>query len=177
MPTTKLQLPTISGNETADIPRDLNGLAKAIDDKAGTANGLATLGADGKVPGSQLNVDLSPIERELAAHQADDASHLQEGERVSWNAKETPAGAQAKIERSAYSTTKSSKDAEGVFTVIEKRRKADDTLAARAVLSGGASPKYTTRTITYYESNGTTVAATHTFTLTYDADGLLVSEV
>lgn len=59
MATTKLGLPTITGNMTADVVRDLNGLAEAVDAKAGAASGLATLGADGKVPASQLNVSSS----------------------------------------------------------------------------------------------------------------------
>lgn len=72
---------------------------------------------------------------------------------------------------------KSDKDANGIYTTVTYRRKADDTIFATSVLSGGASPTYTTRTITYYELNGTTIRKTVTFTLTYDADGVLVSEV
>ncbi|WP_433943597.1 phage tail protein [Paenibacillus sp. SN-8-1] len=34
----------------------MNALAQAVDGKAGAANGIATLGADGKVPAGQLNV-------------------------------------------------------------------------------------------------------------------------
>lgn len=48
MATTKLQLPTITGNMTNNVPRDLNALAEAIDAKAGTAGGLARLNAAGK---------------------------------------------------------------------------------------------------------------------------------
>lgn len=59
MATTKLNLPTISGNMSADVVRDMNALAEAVDAKAGVASGLATLGADGKVPASQLNVSSS----------------------------------------------------------------------------------------------------------------------
>ncbi len=54
MPTTKLSLPTIAGNASADVVRDLNALANAVDDKAGVANGLATLDVDGKVPSTQV---------------------------------------------------------------------------------------------------------------------------
>ena len=56
MPTTKLNLPLIDGTNTADVVRDFNALANAVDNKAGASDGLATLGADGKVPASQLNV-------------------------------------------------------------------------------------------------------------------------
>lgn len=72
---------------------------------------------------------------------------------------------------------KSSKDANGIFTTLTYRRKSDDSLFATSVLSGGTSPNYTTRTITYYEQNGTTVRKTVTYALSYDTDGALVSEV
>ncbi|MGG3450173.1 phage tail protein [Domibacillus aminovorans] len=93
------------------------------------------------------------------------------------NGKESPAGVITKIEQTSFKKFKSSKDANGIFTTIEYRRKLDNTLAVRAVLSGGTSPKYTTRTITYYAANGTTVAKTEVFMLSYDADGVLMSEV
>ncbi|MMZ45458.1 Phage tail fiber repeat protein [compost metagenome] len=54
--TDKLSLPLIEPNMTADVPRDLNALAEAVDAKVGIAGGLAVLGADGKVPADQLNV-------------------------------------------------------------------------------------------------------------------------
>jgi hypothetical protein len=54
MPTTKLGLPTIAGNASADVVRDMNALASAVDDKAGVAEGLATLDATGKVPSTQV---------------------------------------------------------------------------------------------------------------------------
>ncbi|OGX78210.1 hypothetical protein A6395_13390 [Exiguobacterium sp. SH31] len=72
---------------------------------------------------------------------------------------------------------KSNKDSEGIYTTLTYRRKSDDSLFATSVLSGGTSPNYTTRTVTYYEPDGTTVRETLTYTLTYDADGSLVSEV
>ena len=56
MPTLKLNLPTIDNSKTADIVRDMNALAEAVDTVAGANSGLATLGSDGKVPSSQLNV-------------------------------------------------------------------------------------------------------------------------
>lgn len=80
------------------------------------------------------------------------------------------------VERLDYRTYKTNKDANGIFTTIEQRRN-DNTLAIRSVLSGGTSPLYTTRTITYYDTNGTTLLKTTTRTLTYDSDGALTSEV
>lgn len=51
MPTTKLNLPLISGNMSADVPRDLNALAQKIDDLAGVPGGHALLDENGKVIG------------------------------------------------------------------------------------------------------------------------------
>lgn len=51
MPTTKLNLPLISGNMSADVPRDLNALAQRIDDLAGVPGGHALLDENGKVIG------------------------------------------------------------------------------------------------------------------------------
>jgi len=55
MPATpKLGIPYPSLPDPADVPLDTGELATRIDDIAGTANGLATLGSDGKVPSGQL---------------------------------------------------------------------------------------------------------------------------
>ena len=55
MPTTpKLALPYPVPGDPADVPTDMGELAVAVDAKAASANGLATLGADGKVPAAQL---------------------------------------------------------------------------------------------------------------------------
>ncbi|WP_366936126.1 phage tail protein [uncultured Exiguobacterium sp.] len=74
-------------------------------------------------------------------------------------------------------TAKTNKDTNGIYKTITYRRKSDNSLFATSVLSGGTAPNYTTRTITYYESNGTTIRKTVTFALSYDSDGMLVSEV
>ncbi|WP_432421715.1 pyocin knob domain-containing protein [Paenibacillus peoriae] len=62
--TDKLGLPLIEPNMTADVPRDMNALAEAVDAKVGVAGGLAVLGADGKVPADQLNVK-DPVDASL----------------------------------------------------------------------------------------------------------------
>ncbi|MFK4304373.1 hypothetical protein ABH892_004513 [Paenibacillus sp. RC254] len=62
--TDKLDLPLIESNMTADVPRDMNALAEAVDAKVGVAGGLAVLGADGKVPADQLNVK-DPVDASL----------------------------------------------------------------------------------------------------------------
>lgn len=67
------------------------------------------------------------------------------------------------------------KDANGIYTELQYKRP-DGTLAKKSVLSGETSPKYTTRTVTYYKADGITVALTKTYTLTYSEDDL-TSEV
>ncbi|MGX2959371.1 hypothetical protein JNUCC23_08890 [Peribacillus sp. JNUCC 23] len=124
-----------------------------------------------------LDGRLDTLEDTVATHNADDIKHITDQERTNWNAKETPSGALKKVEQTSFKAVKSNKDTESIFTTIEYRRKSDNTLAALSVLSGGTSPNYTTRTVTYYAPNGTTVEKTDTFTLSYDADGDLISEV
>ena len=70
---------------------------------------------------------------------------------------------------------RSNKDANGVFATLEWKR-LDLTLQKKSVLSGGTSPKYTTRTVNYYENDGIAVKLTKVFTLTYTDDDL-TSEV
>lgn len=72
-------------------------------------------------------------------------------------------------------SSRSSKDANGIFTVVEQRRE-DGSLDTRSTLSGGTSPEYTTRTVELFASDGTTVLRTITFTLAYDVDGDFISE-
>ncbi len=116
------------------------------------------------------------LDEEVTSHKADGVSHITAQERTDWNAKETPDGARKKVEQTNFKVYKSGKDSNGIFTTVEYKRQ-DDTLAIKSVLSGGTSPNYTTRTITYYGLNGTTVEKTTIRTLTYDADGVLISEV
>ena len=68
------------------------------------------------------------------------------------------------------------KDSEGIFTELQWKR-SDDTLAIKSVLSGGTTPKYTTRTETYYDEDGETVLMAKIYTLSYDEDDDLISEV
>ena len=75
-----------------------------------------------------------------------------------------------------FNLYRSGKDSEDIYTILEWKRKSDNTLARKSVLSGGTSPEYTTRTVTYYAANGTTVVNTIIYTLTY-SDGELISEV
>lgn len=70
---------------------------------------------------------------------------------------------------------RSGKDANGIFTVVEEYRVGGNR-SLRSALSGGASPRYTTRTVTEYGTDGATVLRTTVYTLTYDADDALTSE-
>jgi hypothetical protein len=55
MPTTpKLAIPYPVPTDPADVPTDMQELASRVDAVAGSASGLATLGADGKIPAAQL---------------------------------------------------------------------------------------------------------------------------
>ncbi|MGO0058661.1 hypothetical protein ACTID9_01105 [Brevibacillus fluminis] len=77
-----------------------------------------------------------------------------------------------------FKKTKSSKDASGIYTVVEYRRIADNTLYMRSTLSNpDAKGNYQTDTRVFYKLDGATVDTTVTVTLTYDADGDLLSEV
>lgn len=82
-----------------------------------------------------------------------------------------------KMEQVKFRVIKKQKDYEGVFTVVEYRRKNDDTLAVKSVLSEGVSPTYYKRTVTFYDKNGTTILKTEIYHLSYDLDGDLISEV
>ena len=73
MATTNYSLPTITGDMTADVVRDLNALADAVDVAIKQAVGT---------------VDLSEIENainELREHVADNVRHITAKERESWN--------------------------------------------------------------------------------------------
>ena len=75
-----------------------------------------------------------------------------------------------------YTLERTNKDSEGIFTTITHKR-SDGTKILESVLSGGTSPSYTTRTITYFDTDGTTILSTEDYTLSYDIDGVLISEV
>lgn len=75
-----------------------------------------------------------------------------------------------------YSTFKTNKDENSIFVTVQVKRR-NGTLYLTSVLSGGNSPRYTTRTVTEYDYNGTTVVKTIKYNLSYDADDNLISEV
>jgi hypothetical protein len=154
------------------------------------------INADGTYPGGVQSVngqtgnvnltasDVGAVSQEdFDEHLADTTKHVTPAEKAAWNSAEANAKAYTDTAPEAmqrnlgnFNVYKSGKDSNGIFTVVEYKR-ANGTLYARSVLSGGTSPQYTTRTITYYATDGTTVLRTDTFTLTYDTDGDLISEV
>ncbi|MEG0612656.1 MAG: hypothetical protein RR486_09080 [Clostridium sp.] len=75
-----------------------------------------------------------------------------------------------------HKTYKSNKDSNGIFTRIELKR-LNDTILVVSILSGGISPRYTTRTETWYKEDGVAVESTKVYSMTYDADADVVSEV
>lgn len=65
----------------------------------------------------------------------------------------------------------------GVFKTIEWKTSAG-VLRKKSVLSGGTAPQFTTRTVTFYDQTGTIISSkTLTYTLSYDVDGDITSEV
>lgn len=109
------------------------------------------------------------LEQDLTAHADNNELHLQPGERKKWNDVSTVV--------SALKMIKSDKDANGTFTTVKTYRKADNTLYQESILSGGTSPNYTTRTVKTYDVDGISVVQQDVYTLTYDEDGTLISEV
>jgi len=81
----------------------------------------------------------------------------------------------AKLNPSIIRIKRSNPDAYGNYLQVDYYRK-NGTLFARSVLSGGTPPQYTTRTITIYDTDGTTVVDSYTFTITYNANGNPVDE-
>jgi hypothetical protein len=89
-----------------------------------------------------------------------------------------PAGPQGAAGESyeGYSVECSNKDASGIFTTIEFRD-VFGNLRKRSVLSGGTSPAYTTRTVTFFAADGVTQTGQRIYTITYDSDGDFLSEI
>lgn len=121
---------------------------------------------DGDVA-ANLAARITTLEQQLATHQAEYAQFktaIEKEVAELQNANE-------------LSVVKSGKDSEGIFTTVTYKRKSDNTIFAKSVLSGGTSPQYTTRTLTFYNADGITIKGTKIYTLSYDSDGDLVSEV
>jgi hypothetical protein len=84
---------------------------------------------------------------------------------------------QANINDLQYASMyRTAKDANDIYTSVEYKDASAKTIV-KSVLSGGTSPAYTTRTETWYQADGVTVAITKVYTLTYDAKGNVSSQV
>lgn len=75
-----------------------------------------------------------------------------------------------------YSIYKTNQDGNGVFTKVTYKR-VDGSIYKESELSNPVDGNYTTQTITYYQADGTTVDKTEVYTITYNADGDVESEV
>lgn len=75
-----------------------------------------------------------------------------------------------------YSTYKTNRDANGIFTTVTYKR-ANGTTYKVSELSNPVDGNYTTQTVTYYQADGVTVDRTEVYTITYNADGDVESEV
>ena len=75
-----------------------------------------------------------------------------------------------------YSTYKTNQDVNGIYTTVTYKR-ADGTIYKVSELSNAVDGNYTTQTVTYYQADGTTVDKTEVYTITYNADGDVESEV
>jgi len=73
-------------------------------------------------------------------------------------------GSTVSVEDSEYTLT--SMDGFGVYTIVSYYRD-DNTLWKKSTLSSGTAPFYTTQTVQFYATDGTTVTSTRTYTLTY----------
>jgi hypothetical protein len=72
-------------------------------------------------------------------------------------------------------TKKRSDKESGIFKTIEWLD-STNTLRKKSELSGGTAPQFTTRTVTFYDTDGTTVLNTVVYSLSYDGDGDLEEE-
>jgi len=78
--------------------------------------------------------------------------------------------------RARTTMARSDKDADDIFRTVSTSR-SDGTLLRESVLGPvGEGPEYPERTVTFYESDGTTVRDTIVYDLTYDVDGDVVDE-
>lgn len=78
--------------------------------------------------------------------------------------------------QSGLNSYASAVDSSGIYTVLSFKR-SDATLYMKSTLSGGTSPSYTTDTWQFYDTAGTTVMLTKTWTIAYDAGGKITSKV
>lgn len=83
--------------------------------------------------------------------------------------------ARSALDLGPFSVERSGRDANGIYVTLTWSRP-DTTTAITSVLSGGSTPEYALRTVTRYDTDGSTVVATDVYDLTY-SNGEIVSEV
>lgn len=75
------------------------------------------------------------------------------------------------------SINKTNEDANGKFTTVVWKNSAGITVKKSVLSNPNGDGYYLTRTLTLYEADGTTVMNTKVFSITYNADGVVTSEV
>ena len=86
-----MAFPQFDENMTADVPRDLNALAAAVEEALGTHESDAV-----KHITAEEREKWNAVKTSLEQHVADAVKHITAAERTAWNAKETTTGAQTK---------------------------------------------------------------------------------
>lgn len=76
-----------------------------------------------------------------------------------------------------YSTYKSNQDDNGIYTTVTYKRADGTTYKVSELSNADDNGNYTTQTITYYATDGSTVDKTEVYTITYNSDGDVESEV
>lgn len=114
---------------------------------------------------------------DLQSHINDTDVHLSQEKIDTWDAKETPSGAQKKIEQHFTKIKKSAKDEATESYKIAEERREDGTLLSRAtLLNADGEGKFQNRKHEWFAEDGMTVIKTITTTLYYDSDGVFVEE-
>lgn len=67
---------------------------------------------------------------------------------------------------------RSGKDSNNLYVTV-KHKRPNGTVHRQSVLSGGVSPAYTTRTVTYYGADGVTAIATNVYALVYSGSDII----
>jgi hypothetical protein len=168
---------SITLNYTLEQPEEFHfTVLKKVRDQAPGATFDGVFLLDNSISENKLGVGYQNFKNDFSNHSSDEDIHVTAEDKAGWDAKETAKSVISKIEQFNLKVVRSGKDVEGIFTIVEQKR-GDNTLVTRSTLSGGTSPKYTSRTINYYDADGTTILSTISRTLTYDVDGDLESEV
>ena len=152
-------------------PANLDTLQEIAAQMASDESAVSALTATVASKASQSSVDtLSGTVSDLSSAVDGKASQV---DLTALTARVTEAEVVTKDKMSVY---RSNKDTYGVFRTITQKR-SDGTTFRTSELSGGTAPQYSTRTLTFYAADGVTVSSTATYTLSYDTDGDVVSEV